>query len=56
MDTIGTGRTTSIIYDDGSLSTEFDLETDRPQGDGPSPLQYNMGEEIVLLNLSLALE
>jgi hypothetical protein len=52
MDTIGTGRTASIIYDDGSLSPEFDLETGRPQGDGPSPLQYNMGEEIVLLKSS----
>jgi hypothetical protein len=49
MDTIGTGRTASIIFDDGSISTEFDLETGRTQGDGPSPLQYNMGEEIVLL-------
>jgi hypothetical protein len=53
MDTIGTGRTASIIYDDGSLSPEFDLETGRPQGDGPSPLQYNMGEEIVLLKIEL---
>jgi hypothetical protein len=25
----------------------------RPQGDGPSPLQYNMGEEIVLLKIEL---
>jgi hypothetical protein len=53
MDTIGTGRTASIIFDDGSISTEFDLETGRPQGDGPSPLQYNMGEEIVLLKIEL---
>ncbi len=51
--TIGTGRTASIIFDDGSLSPEFDLETGRPQGDGPSPLQYNMGEEIVLLKIEL---
>jgi hypothetical protein len=51
--TIGTGRTASIIYDDGTLSPEFNLETGRPQGDGPSPLQYNMGEEIVLLKIEL---
>jgi hypothetical protein len=53
MDTIGTGRTASIIFEDGSISTEFELETGRPQGDGPSPLQYNMGEEIVLLKIEL---
>jgi hypothetical protein len=53
MDTIGTGRTASIIYEDGSISENFNLETGRPQGDGPSPLQYNMGEEIVLLKIEL---
>ncbi len=53
MDTIGTGRTASIIFDDGTISHEFDLETGRPQGDGPSPLQYNMGEEIILLKIEL---
>jgi hypothetical protein len=51
MDTIGTGRTASIIFDDGIISQEFDLETGRPQGDGPSPLQYNMREEIILLKI-----
>ncbi len=29
------------------------METGRPQGDGPSPLQYNMGEEILLLKIEL---
>jgi hypothetical protein len=53
MDTLGTGRTASIIYEDGEISEEFDLETGRPQGDGPSPLQYNMGEEIILLKIEL---
>jgi len=53
MDTIGTGRTANILFDDGSLSREFDLESGRPQGDGPSPLQYNMGEQIVLLRIEL---
>jgi hypothetical protein len=53
MDTLGTGRTASIIYDDGEISEEFNLETGRPQGDGPSPLQYNMGEEIILLKIEL---
>jgi hypothetical protein len=53
MNTIGTGRTASIIFEDGSLSKPFDLESGRPQGDGPSPLQYNMGEEILLLKIEL---
>jgi hypothetical protein len=53
MDTIGTGRTAAIIFEDGEISQNFDLETGRPQGDGPSPLQYNMGEEIVLLKIEL---
>ena len=53
MDTIGTGRTAAILFEDGEISQNFDLETGRPQGDGPSPLQYNMGEEIVLLKIEL---
>ncbi len=53
MDTIGTRRSASIMFEDGSISENFDLETGRPQGDCPSPLQYNMGEEIVLLKIEL---
>ncbi len=33
MNTIGTGRTASIIFEDGSLSKPFNLESGRPQGD-----------------------
>jgi hypothetical protein len=53
LNTLGTGRTASIIFEDGSLSYEFLLETGRPQGDSSSPLQYNMGEQIVLLKIEL---
>jgi exonuclease III len=53
MDTIGTGRNASILFEDGTISENFDLGTGRPQGDGPSPLQYNMGEQIVLLKIEL---
>ena len=49
LETIGTGRKASILYEDGSISRDFGLETGRAQGDSPSPLQYNMGEQIVLL-------
>ena len=51
LETIGTNRTAAIIYEDSSISNEFDLETGRAQGDGPSPLQYNMGEQIILLKI-----
>jgi hypothetical protein len=42
-----------VWYEDGTISESFDLGTGRPQGDGPSPLQYNMGEQIVLLKIEL---
>jgi hypothetical protein len=38
LNRIGTNRTAAIIYEDGSLSQNFNLETGRTQGDGPSPL------------------
>jgi hypothetical protein len=53
MDTLGTNRNAAIIFEDGTTSDNFDLETGRPQGDGPSTLQYNMGEEILLLKIEL---
>ncbi len=53
MDTLGTNRNAAIIFEDGTLSDNFELETGRPQGDGPSPLQNNMGEEILLLKIEL---
>jgi hypothetical protein len=42
MDTLGTNRNAAIIFEDGTISDNFDLETGRPQGDGPSPLQYRV--------------
>jgi hypothetical protein len=53
METIGRNRVAAILFEDGTLSENFPLETGRLQGDGPSPLQYNMGEEIVLLKIEL---
>jgi hypothetical protein len=53
MDTIGTGRTATIMFDDGSLSTEIKLGRCRPQGDAPSPVQYNMVEGILLFKIEL---
>jgi hypothetical protein len=53
LNTIGTNRSAAIIFEDGSLSKNFSLETGRTQGDGPSPLLYNMGEQILLLKIEL---
>jgi len=53
MSTLGTGRTAQIILEDGSLSDTIDLDRGRAQGDSPSPRQYNIGEQILLLKLEL---
>jgi hypothetical protein len=54
--TIGTNRSAAIIFEDGTLSRNFNLETGRTQGDGPSPLLYNMGEQILLLKIPVLLQ
>jgi hypothetical protein len=48
MDTLGTNRQSRIIFDDKSLSLPINLGTGRPQGDCPSPLQFNVGNQILL--------
>jgi hypothetical protein len=53
MDTLGTGRLSRIIFDDNSLSRAFRLDTGRPQGDCLSPLQFNAGDQILLLKIEL---
>ncbi len=53
METIGTGRTATILYEDSTYSQEILLERCRPQGDGPSPIQYNMAEGILLIKIEL---
>jgi hypothetical protein len=53
METIGTNRYAAIIFEDGTISKRFPLGSGRPQGDSPSPLQYNMGEQILLLKIEL---
>jgi hypothetical protein len=53
MNGIGNNRTACILWEDGSYSPQFDLKSGRAQGDGPSPLQYNFGEQILLLKIEL---
>ena len=42
-----------ILLDDNSLSRQFALETGAPQGNAPSPLQYNFCEQIALIKIEL---
>ena len=51
MNTLGTSCVARVILEDGSLSDEVNLDRGRPQGDSPSPRQYNIGQQIVLLKL-----
>jgi hypothetical protein len=53
LDGIGTGRTASLLWEDGSSSVPFELKSGRAQGDGPSPLQYNFAEQILLYKIEL---
>ena len=53
MNTLSTGRTARIILDNGKLSRPITLERGRPQGDSPSPRQYNIGEQVLLLKIDL---
>ena len=53
LSTVTEGRNAYILYDDGGSSTSFPLETGAPQGNPPSPVQYNFGEQILLLKIEL---
>ena len=56
METLGNNRTACIILEDNSFSKNFNLGKGRPQGDPPSPLQYNLAEQILLFKLELSNE
>jgi hypothetical protein len=51
LSTIGTGRSSQVILDNGKLSRNIDLDRGFMQGDGPSPRLYNIGEQILLFKL-----
>jgi hypothetical protein len=53
LTTLGSGRNACISFDDGSISPPFDLERGRTQGNGPSPCEYNIGQQILLLKIEL---
>jgi hypothetical protein len=47
-----TNRTASVLLD-GLISKKFDLEIGNTQGNGPSPLQFNICEQILLFKIEL---
>jgi hypothetical protein len=49
--TVSTGRTASIILEDGSLSQPIKLGTGFPQGNPPSPNQFNFGAQILIFRI-----
>jgi hypothetical protein len=53
LKTVGKSRTACIAMDDGTLSPSFKLESGRPQGEILSPVQYNIGNHILLLRIEL---
>jgi hypothetical protein len=54
--TLCTGRRASVILDDGSLGTFFDLERGNAQGDTISPYLFNIGYQILLLKINFDLQ
>jgi hypothetical protein len=48
-----TNRTAHIILDGGQVSESFDLEIGNAQGNGPSPLQFNICEQILFFKIEL---
>jgi hypothetical protein len=53
LNLISTGRTAHIIKDDGSTLPAIHLGTGFPQGNAPSPNQFNIGEQILIFKFEL---
>jgi mannosylglycoprotein endo-beta-mannosidase len=53
MCTITTNRTAAIILDDGSTASPFKLGSGFPQGSPPSPSEFNICEQILILKIDL---
>ncbi len=56
QNTLCTNRTACVTFDDGSLSSNFDLERGDAQGNIPSPILYNIAKKIFLFKLELCPE
>jgi hypothetical protein len=53
LKTIATGRTAVILLDSGSTTEEFKLGSGFPQGNPPSPNQFNIVQQLFLFKLEL---
>jgi exonuclease III len=51
MSTLGNNREAKIMLEDGSMTNSFKLKRGRPQGDSPSPRQYNIAMQIFILKI-----
>jgi hypothetical protein len=49
--TLTTGRNACIIFDDGSRGAIFPLECGNAQGNAPSPLQFNLADQILIFKI-----
>jgi hypothetical protein len=56
LNTLCTNRTACVAFDDGSLSSNFDLDRGDAQGNTPSPILYNIARQIFLFKLELCPE
>jgi hypothetical protein len=50
---LGNGRSAKIILENGSYSAPIELYRCRPQGDSPSPRQFNMCQQICIFKIEL---
>ena len=53
LSNITENRTASIQFEDGTFSRNIPLETGAPQDNSPSPVQYNIREQILLFKIEL---
>jgi exonuclease III len=53
LEVFTTGRKACIFLEDDKISNEFDLENGSTQGNAPSPLQFNFGEQVLIFKLEL---
>ena len=53
LSTITENSTASIQFEDGTFSKNIPLETGAPQGNSPSPVQYNCFADYILAQIQL---
>jgi hypothetical protein len=54
LEVLGNNRQACVILEDSSYTKNFMLGKGRPQGDPPSPIQYNLAEQILLFKIELS--